>query len=540
MKNSSPLETILHSSKQNAEFAEEIRPIKLISCIAVFSKQLLNKYSNLNKLQRVIAYCHRFVQITHYKKSFSNSNFSIKEMDLAMNKLLILSQKEHFSVEYQLLKNSKPISNNSNLKSLNPFFDKKSELIRVGGRLTHSSLSYNAKYPIIIAYKCNLSTLIVRQAHYQFKHADFSTLAVYIRNNYWIPRLRNIIRRITHECMICHRFKVIKFKQIMGNIPASRLTPSATFAKTGIDCAGPFMVASTRHRGVKYHKYYICLFVCFSTRAIHLEYLSSLSTECFLMSLDRFISRRGCPQQIFSDCGTNFVGCHKELKEIYDFFLKLNDDPQAAQYAITNHIQWNFNPPSSPHFGSLWESNIKSMKYYLKRSCNNLNFTLEEFESLIFKVEAILNSRPICPLSDTLDDFDILTPGHFLIGRPLTAIPEHDLSDINQNRLSKWQIIQQRTQFIWKKWASTYLHSLQQRRKWLSTNDQPYIGQLVLLCEAANPLQWKRGRILELFPGKDNIARVAKLQTPSGTYLRPLVKLAPLLTDNHPLDTLGK
>ena len=250
------------------------------------------------------------------------------------------------------------------------------------------------------------------------------------------------------------------------------------------------------------------------------------------MALNRFISRRGHPQEIFSDNGTNFVGGKRELQEMSDFFIHLNTDTQAKQYALENHIQWNFNPPSAPHFGALWESNIRCMKGLIKRTCIDLKFSHEEFETLLFKVESILNSRPLYPLSDSLDDLEFLTPGHFLIGGPLTAIPEHNLTELPLNRLSRWQLIQNRTQVLWNKWSKEYLHSLQQRRKWFTANHQPHVGQLVLICEVSNPLHWRRGRIIKLYPGTDNLTRVVLVKTPSGEFKRPLSKLAPLLADN--------
>ena len=173
------------------------------------------------------------------------------------------------------------------------------------------------------------------------------------------------------------------------------------------------------------------------------------------------------------------------------------------------------------------------MKVLIKRTCTDLKFTAEEFETLLFKVESILNSRPLYPLSDTLDDLEFLTPGHFLIGAPLVSIPNHDLSDLRLNQLSRWQLIQSRVQIIWDKWSKDYLHSLQQRRKWFTPNSQPTLGQLVLICESSNPLHWRRGRIIKLYPGSDDLTRVVLLKTQTGTITRPLAKLAPLLLENN-------
>ncbi|GFT21006.1 DUF5641 domain-containing protein [Trichonephila clavipes] len=105
----------------------------------------------------------------------------------------------------------------------------------------------------------------------------------------------------------------------------------------------------------------------------------------------------------------------------------------------------------SPQFGGLWEAGVKSVKHHLKRAIGNLHFTSEEFETIMIQVEGILNSRPLTPLSSDAYNFVVLTPGHFLIGRPITSIPEPNLIDVNENRLSRWEKITKVVQRTWKK-----------------------------------------------------------------------------------------
>lgn len=147
-----------------------------------------------------------------------------------------------------------------------------------------------------------------------------------------------------------------------------------------------------------------------------------MTSEAFIMALTRFCSRRGNPQEILSDNGTNFVGSKRQLDEISEL-VNLNDDPQTSQYALDNHIKWKFNPPSSPHFGGLWESNIRCLKGLIKRTCQDLRFTLEEFETLLFRIESILNSLLLYPLSDCLDDLEFLTRAIFLWELSLLHFP---------------------------------------------------------------------------------------------------------------------
>ncbi|GFY06738.1 uncharacterized protein TNCV_5083801 [Trichonephila clavipes] len=205
----------------------------------------------------------------------------------------------------------------------------------------------------------------------------------------------------------------------------------------------------------------------------------------------------------------------------------------AAKYFVSENIDWKFIPPKSPHFGGLWEAGVKSVKHHLKRAIGNLHFTFEEFETIMIQVEGILNSRPLTPLSSDANNFDVLAPGHLLIGRPITSIPEPNLIDVNENRLSRWEKITKVAQRTWKKWKSDYLNILQARLKWITEKNDLIIGQMVLIKEDFLPINtWPLGKILEVYHGSDGKVRVVKVKTQSGEFKRAISKIAVL-----PIDT---
>ncbi|GFS87220.1 integrase catalytic domain-containing protein [Trichonephila clavipes] len=176
--------------------------------------------------------------------------------------------------------------------------------------------------------------------------------------------------------------------------------------------------------------------------AIHLEIVSNLSTEAFIGSLKRFISRRGRPSDIFSDNGTNFVGANNEFRKILKRLFKRESSEKFEDFLASESIQWHFNPPAAPHFGGLWEAGVKSLKSHLKRVVGNNILTHEEFFTLVTQVEAVLNSRPLCSLSEDPNDDLALTPAHFLTGSPLTSLPDPDFKGIPMNRLRRWELVQ--------------------------------------------------------------------------------------------------
>jgi hypothetical protein len=163
---------------------------------------------------------------------------------------------------------------------------------------------------------------------------------------------------------------------------------------------------------------YIAVFVCFTVKACHLEVVTDLSIAAFFAAFDRLVARRGLPSDIFTDCGTNFVGADRQLHAIINSLKG-----QTALSDSHSYCSWHFNPPSASHFGDLWEAAVCSMKRLLTRVMGNHQYSYEEFTTVLCRVEAVLNSRPLTPLSSDPVDLDYLSPGVFLIGPPLFAGP---------------------------------------------------------------------------------------------------------------------
>lgn len=173
------------------------------------------------------------------------------------------------------------------------------------------------------------------------------------------------------------------------------------------------------------------------------------------------------------------------------------------------------------------------MKFHLKRIMGNASLIYEDFQTILIQVEGILNSRPLSPLSSNPNDLTPLTPAHFLIGRPIKSIPDAELRDLQENRLSKFQFMQQRIQHFWSKWSSEYINELQCRKRWKSNRGLLSVGELVVIKELNQPpLCWALGRVEEIFPGKDGVARVASVRTVKGTIRRAIANLCPLPLDN--------
>lgn len=285
------------------------------------------------------------------------------ELDKALNLIVKSVQINMFPVEIKDLKNKKPINSRSRLLTLTPFLDDDG-ILRVGGRLKNSTYSNDKKHPIILSADSHLTTILFRSNHLQLLHAGPTLLLSTIRDKFWVTNGRNLARKIVKTCVKCSRFNPQFSKPIMGHLPLERIVPSSTypFSTTGIDFAGPFWILDRKGRGSKCSKCYISLFVCFSTKALHLELVSDLSSQAFIQALRRFVSRRGKPAKLYSDNGSNFIGAQRELGE----FL-IGNKSKLIETCAMDKMEWQFLPPYAPHFGGLWEAGVRSVKHHLRR-----------------------------------------------------------------------------------------------------------------------------------------------------------------------------
>ena len=243
--------------------------------------------------------------------------------------------------------------------------------------------------------------------------------------------------------------------------------------------------------------------------------------------MERFVNRRGYPSLIMSDNGTNFKGGERELREA----IKELDQQKICQFARRKGFKWQFNPPEAPHMGGAWERLVKSVKIALKIIMKNT--LVDDFKLMTFftEVEALVNSRPLTPISDDIEDLDALTPNHFLLGRASLNLTPCIIYDLKVQPRKRWKHVQQLSNHFWKRWTNEYLPMLTTRQKWKTTdvNNALKVGELVMVSDQ-NDLRghWPLGRIIATFPGDDGVIRVVDVKTKNGVYRRPVTKLCSL------------
>ena len=234
---------------------------------------------------------------------------------------------------------------NSKLANLSPILI--DDVISVEGRIHRAPIAFKAAHPMVLPKSHPVSMLIVRYYHYVLGHAGRE-------QSFWSLRGRSLVRQILSECVSCRRRNAPTLQQVMADLPKERLVPyQPPFTYTGLDFFGPFYVK----RSCSTVKVCGCIFVCLSSRAIHIEDVSSLETDTFIQSLLRFISVRGWPKEIWSDNGTNFTGAKKELRllvqDMSDERIKSELHSREVEWYTCPLPEWRFQPPAASHLSGV-------------------------------------------------------------------------------------------------------------------------------------------------------------------------------------------
>ena len=209
-------------------------------------------------------------------------------MENALALWMCLTQKTYFQFEYALLSAGKRLSCSNPMVGLNLIVI--THLIRVGGRLRHRLSNENAKHPVILSHSSALTTLPIKRAHLLTLHGGTQLTLATLRQQVWIMRARTEVKKVIGSCLQCARYAAKTATQLMGELPPARVRPSPPFFSSDVDYAGPISVRLTKSRGKGTLKGYICVFVCMSTRAVHLEIVEDYTSEAFIAAFHRFTS----------------------------------------------------------------------------------------------------------------------------------------------------------------------------------------------------------------------------------------------------------
>ncbi|XP_065182163.1 uncharacterized protein LOC135812873 [Sycon ciliatum] len=526
---------------------------------AVVERLQPEQYSRWQQLARITAWCQRFIcncrrrvatkgeghphgengeineviallQVTTATSVLAVPELAASELQAAEDHWVLQAQIDVYGSTRHQLAAGKPVQKQDPLAALGPELDSsRKQLLVVGGRLKASShLPYRLRQPVILPAKHTVTRLIVEQQDRICKHAAGPQhLLAKLRERFWIVNGLSVTKAVRQACVRCRRQWRPPASQIMGQLPDIRTAGSLqVFTSCGIDFAGPFQTKQGRGRAQA--KRYLCLFTCLETRACHLELVYSLDTDGFLLALTRFTKRRGTPQQIVTDNGTNFSAAARELREAVEQL----DRREIARSLADNRVRWRFNPPRAPHFGGAFEVMIKAAKRALYSTLAKADITDEELHTAFVIAEELINSRPLMPLSADPEDPEALTPQHFLAGRCSPPLPIELAADARDrvHPRERYVLVQQLLKEVWTRWLTEFVPLLNARKKWRRTQKNVEVGDVVLCMEPDTPRgKWPMGRVCNTFPGPDGCVRVVDVCMRGKTYRRSIHRLIPIL-----------
>ena len=480
------------------------------SCLS----RLFSLCSVWSKLQKTVAWLLRFKQycIEKYLKkpiATCRGELTVDEFKCATREIIKQVQREAFP--------DPKIGKKGSLRNLCPMI--KDGVLLVGGRLQKAAIEQNQQHPYIIPDKHPVTDMIIRHYHVSSGHSGYAHVLSSIRQRFWIVHGHTAVKRVLSRCFKCRLLNSTPGEQMMAPLPVERLTPDKPpFTFVGVDYFGPMYVKNSH----KLVKRYGCLFTCLVSRATHIEISHSLELDSFISALERFMSRRGRPEKVFSDNGTNFTGGNLELRSSLQEWNQKKIEKTLHQ----REIEWHFNPPSASHMGGIWERMIRTAKTILKSLIGEQTVSDETLSTFMAIVENILNDRPLTPPSSDCRDLAPLTPNKLLLLRETTSLPlgVFDKTDCYCKRW--WRQAQYLADVFWRRWIKEYLPTLQTRQKWLVPRRNIQVGDIVLIVEPNVPRgQWPIGVVVDIHKSSDGYVRSAEVRTATTTKIRPITKL---------------
>ena len=403
------------------------------------------------------------------------------------------------------------------LVKLSPIQDNQG-LLRIGGRLKNAKdWTYSFKHPIIIPKHAHIANLIIKNQHNRVHHLGYrSTLAAIREAGYWLINGPGAVKKYIGRCVTCKKLRGLPMKQQMGNLPKERLELTAPFSHVGMDVFGPFHVKDHRTERKRWGLIVTCLY----SRAVHIEILDQMTTDCLILALRNFMAIRGPVHTIICDNGTNFVGMQNEM----DKQLKLADK-KLDDYLQRSRITMKFNPPRASHHGGVTERMIRSIRAVMNGL--NIKYRMDSttLRTVFSEVANVVNNRPLTGTAIEDPHERVMTPNILLTGKEgLSAPPPGDFPEEDVYCRKRWIVAQAVTEAFWKAWKAEYLSLLTQRQRWTEKMRNVKVGDIVLLwddSEARN--DWKIARVNSVKPGSDDLVRSVEV-----------------VIGNHNLDTKGK
>ena len=484
------------------------------------------KYSSFSELLGVTVKI--FTAVHKFKKSKADP------VGPAINYIMKLMQEEAFPLELKYLRDPESTSDIPRLVSqLNLFLDKHG-VIRSRGRTDKNvDLKYHVVNPILLPKQHHVTKIVIYYAHCETYHMGLQATLNFLRmHGFWILKARQAVLNSLKSCVICKRYnaRTVSYPS-PPLLPASRVNLSVPFAHTGVDYTGHLFIKNKNGERVKV---YILIFTCFNTRAVHLEAVDSMSTSEFILAFVRFVNRYGIPSVVYSDNAKSFI----QAGSIIEQLLTSSEFEEKFRMARIGHKKI---PVYAAWYGATWERLIKTVKHCLFKILGRSTPTLSEFITFLSDIQKILNNRPLTYRSRE-NEVDIITPNHFLVGRPIPSIVLGDFEQVpeweyneEEGYSSHLSRVLNLRDFLYEefkeRWLYEYLLNLREKDRASFQNPKTWEnGEIALFkLPSKSKTYWPLVRVVDTYPDQDLVIRTVKIAKPDGSQVNVNVKhLIPL------------
>ena len=481
----------------------------------------IKRFNSLLKLLKVTAWVHRFIK--NLKNKLKNKEILLKPF---------ITGTELQNVQSKWIKENQKSFDKNKLNKLNKelkIFCDENGLLRCEGRLKNAPLPLEAKRPILINSEHDLAKLIVNYIHTKHKHISIKQTLTELRQNYWICRGRQFVRKIIRNCFICKKYEGPSYQYpVTPPLTKHRLNDEFAFHTTGVDNFGPLFVKNifyTKTDNSTLFKVWVTLYTCAGTRGILLDIVPYIDAPSFIRCFRRFVSRRGCPSYMISDGGKNFVS-----RETQTFVNSLG-------------VDWKVNMPLAPWHGGFFERMVRTTKTILRKTLETAKLTYEELQTILHEVEQIVNNRPITYYYSDNEEA-CLTPNHLLYGRTLNN--SNLLSASTTQEIIHPKKLESLINHFWERWKKEYVVNLREHQKIMSPNENRCkieLNDVVIVEEELVPRSaWRLGKVEGLIKGDDGQIRGAKVKVAKTKRViqRPVNKLYPVECTKNNVNILEK
>ena len=511
----------------------------------------LEKISSLQKIRGIIIrakrYVERLAKLVRKETDIPEPDapLSAKDVVFADNVLARFAQNQHLSKELSALSNDQRLPKGSVLKDLPVYYDTETKLIRLRSRLhTSSSLSFDFTTPVIMP-KSVLAQRLAFEVHQRWHHCSQKTTFNVLREHYWFCGGYKYVKELVRKSCKTPRCRYIQFMSPrMSPLPDIRIDNPEPWRNVGVDYLGPnFCKHDCKAEGGEPTKAKSCLhpktfkvwqavFTCLHTRAIHVETVTSCTTQDFLIAFRKFVALKGRPMVFYSDQARTFTAADKQLRTLLT--TRMNEI-QNFHYGGSCPIEWKFSTETAPWSNGCTERLVGIFKKQLKVLLQKHPLTLKQMDVIIAEVLSSINDRPLGITREGLEG-PLITPNLLNYGGQLNRLQTPSAATMqnmpaNEMWIERKKILAQ----FWSKWQSDYLNTLSVDNKWLK-DDQTMIkaGDVVILKpETLEKNQWRIARIMDVHKNLNGVPTTASVKLPSGTVLTRTLRQLALLEPSY-------